>query len=453
VLREKIALPAARNAGASKKHSSAAVSLRRNVALAQNALELARPFARCAGSAVFCRCWALRSATREELGWRPSRRPGKLTGEHMGSYRRSALHRCSAVALSLAAFTGCGVSPRAAALGTDHEPFINGADNRLDYFQLQDVDERAAMQSFAVALMPLVNVDALLSGELDQIPSWGQSNDLCADEPFRDQPSASFCSGVLVDWDLVLTSGHCMDLVPMEALRVVLGYYYSAPGQLALSSGDVYSVAEVVASRRDPSSYEQRLDFAWLRLSSPVQAPHHPAAVYRSSPGPRLGDPIISISAGGGIPLKLDDGAHVQETRETTGDYFVADTDTSEGSSGGGAFAPDLALLGTLARGAPDFVQQASGCQVSDKAQAPNQAREQFTYLYRSIQDLCQAEPRRWLCDAQCAEPCLPPSAPLAPPSSADASCAVGASGAGPARALLPLLCAAALLRRRRRRA
>ncbi|HVZ37397.1 MAG TPA: serine protease [Polyangiaceae bacterium] len=371
----------------------------------------------------------------------------------MGSYRRSALHRWAAVALSLAAFTGCAVSPGAATLGADQEPFINGADNRLDYFQLQNVDERAAMQSFAVALMPLVNAQALVSGEVDQIPSWGQLNDLCADEPFRDQPSASFCSGVLVDWDLVLTSGHCMDLVPLEALRVVLGYYYTAPGQLALSSSDVYSAAEVVASRRDPSSYEQRLDFAWLRLNGLVQAPHHPAAVYRRSPGPSLGDPIISISAGGGIPLKLDDGAHVQETRETTGDYFVADTDTSEGSSGGGAFAPDLALLGTLARGAPDFVQQDSTCQVSDKSQNPNEAREQFTYLYRSIQDLCEVEPQRWLCDAQCAEPCLPPSAPLDPPSSADANCAIGAWGAGRTRAVLPLFCAVASLRRRRKRA
>jgi hypothetical protein len=372
--------------------------------------------------------------------------------ETMRSYRSSALHRCSAVALLLAAFAGCGVSPPAAALGTEHQPFINGGDNRLDFFQLQEPEQRAAMQSFAVALMPLVNVQALLAGQLDQIPSWGQLNDLCADEPFRDQPSASFCSGVLVDWDLVLTSGHCLDLVPMEALRVVLGYYYSAPGELALSSSDVYSAAEVVASRRDPSSYEQRLDFAWLRLDGAVQAPHHPAAVYPRSPGPRLGDPIVSISAGGGIPLKLDDGGHVQETRETTGDYFVADTDTSEGSSGGGAFAADLALVGTLARGAPDFVQQAPGCQVSDQAQDPNQAREQFTYVYRAIQDLCEVDPRRWFCDAQCAEPCLPPAAPMVAASSANASCTISASGAGATRTVLVLFAAIVSLARRRKR-
>src|SRR4051812_43602771 len=226
-------------------------------------------------------------------------------------------------------------------LGDKQQAFINGSDDRLEYFELTDPAQRAALAEFPVALMPASNLRALTSGDAAGIESWGELDELCDDAPFRAELAASFCSGVLVDWNLVLTSGHCIDLVPIQALRVVFGYYYVAPGKLALSNADAYPVAEVVVSRRDPAEADQRLDFAWLRLQSAVKAPHRPVAVYTQPPGPALGDSIISIGAGGGVPIKLDAGGHVQETRDAYGDYFVADTDTSEGSSGGGAYATD----------------------------------------------------------------------------------------------------------------
>ncbi len=35
---------------------------------------------------------------------------------------------------------------------------------------------------------------------------------LCAEEPFVDQPAVASCSGVLIDEDLVLTVGHCFEV-------------------------------------------------------------------------------------------------------------------------------------------------------------------------------------------------------------------------------------------------
>jgi hypothetical protein len=355
----------------------------------------------------------------------------------------------------VALLSGCGANGGTPLeLGEAQQSFINGNDDRLEYFELTDPGQRAALAQFPVALLPASNLRALTSGAAAALESWGELDELCADAPFRSEPAASFCSGVLVDWDLVLTSGHCVNLVPLDELRVVFGYYYAAPGELAVSNADAYRVAEVVVSERDSAQADERLDFAWLRLTSPVKLPHRPAAVYTQPPGPAVGDSILSIGAGGGVPIKLDAGGHVQETRTASRDYFVADTDTSEGSSGGGAYATDLGLLGTLARGAPDFVPTSSGCRETDQNLVPSDAREEFTFVYRSVEELCKVDPTRSLCDASCAQPCPPPEPPAgARDSQTGCTIALRRKERGADTALLLWLAVAATARARRRRA
>ncbi len=268
------------------------------------------------------------------------------------------------------------------------------------------------MEHSIVALVPDVAARPLSRGNLSTVPTWGQLNALCPDQPFVDQPSAAFCSGVLVDWDLVLTSGHCVDIVPRRNLRVVFNYFFRDPGELALTRGDIYTVDEVVLARDDQNAAPERLDYGWLRLSEPARLPHVPAAVRTQIPELALGDGIVAINAGGGVPLKFDSGGRVRDLRAGLDDYFVADTDTSEGSSGGPAFNEDFALVGTLARGAPDFVRTSSGCAASDHEENPGLAREQFTYVARSVEGLCQVDPDRWFCDSSCKDGCEPPPSP-----------------------------------------
>ena len=304
-------------------------------------------------------------------------------------------------------------SGAAADLGAARAEFVNGADDRREYFEVTEDAERAPFEQSLVALVPLFNARELSQGNEKALSTWGEVNGLCEGEPYLDQPSASFCSGVLVDWDLVLTSGHCVNVVPLSNLRIVFNYYYRQPGELAVSEGDIYEVEEVVTSRTDRDLNAPRLDFGWLRLKKRVQEPHRPARLQTGSPDTALGDAVISISAGGGAPLKLDAGGQVLDLRAETNDYFIADTDTSEGSSGGAAFTEDLTLLGTLARGAPDFVRTDTGCWTTDHASSPLEAREQFTYFYRSVQGLCEQDQSSRLCDSSCRDsPCDPPPRP-----------------------------------------
>jgi hypothetical protein len=338
---------------------------------------------------------------------------------------------------------GCGGEPGALAasepLGSAREPFINGPDDRREYYQLTDDRARAVMEQSIVALVPDVAARPLSRGNLSAVPTWGELNGLCPDQPFVDQPSAAFCSGVLVDWDLVLTSGHCVDIVPLRNLRVVFNYFFSNPGELALTRGDIYTVEKVILARDDQSAAQEQLDYGWLRLSEPVRLPHVPAAVRTRTPELALGDGIVAINAGGGVPFKLDSGGRVRDLREGLDDYFVADTDTSEGSSGGPAFNEDFALVGTLARGAPDFVRTSAGCAATDSEENPRFAREQFTYVSRSAEGLCRVDPGRWLCDESCEDGCAPPPSPdlatevsggcaLAPGKARRGSSAIGAA-------------------------
>jgi V8-like Glu-specific endopeptidase len=352
-----------------------------------------------------------------------------------------------------AAVAGCGEAP-AERLGRAQEPFVNGEDDRKEYFELEP-GQRAAVEQFAVVLTTEGAADALVSGRADVLPTWRQVNRLCAGEPFAEQTAGAFCSGVLVDWRLVLTSGHCVDAIPLEELRVMFGYYLDGPDQLALGAGDVYSVDQVVASRRDEEvagDQGERLDYAWIELSEPVQAPHRPAAVYTRGPGVAVGDPVVSVGAGGGVPIKWDAGGHVQDTRSEFEDYFIADTDTSQGSSGGGVYDAELRVVGSLARGAADFSRSDAGCFVTNRESDPALALEQFTYAYRAVEGLCETGYPSAICEDACEEPCETALRPApAPQADSDDGCALRPARSGAGSVLLPALGALALLRRRAR--
>jgi hypothetical protein len=317
-----------------------------------------------------------------------------------------------AVAVSCSVFIGCGAeAPHDAPfrLGQWHQPFVNGGDDRREYFELDEPAERSALERSATALMTEDAAAAVVAGHVGALPTWSQVNQLCEDEPFGDQPAAAFCSGVLVDWNLVLTSGHCVDLVPLENLRVAFAYFYRDPGDLALTEADIYAVRRVIVARRDGASLNdagERLDFAWLELAEPARPPHRPAPTYTERRGVEPNDAVISIGAGGGVPIKWDEGGHVQDIRADFDDYFTADTDTSQGSSGGGIFDGGLALLGSLARGAADFEPTEAGCYVTSTESEPSAAREQFTYAHRAVEALCATGSASVLCDSSCDEPC-----------------------------------------------
>jgi Trypsin-like peptidase domain len=315
-----------------------------------------------------------------------------------------------AVTVVVAASAGCGAVPdrperRASSV-------VYGADDRKEYFDVASPEERSLMAESMVALVPRSALSWSEGNAVVAAPSWGEAGNLCAGERFADQPAGAFCSGVLVDWDLVLTAGHCVRLLALKDFAIVFGYYYAQPGHLALGR-DVATPVSIVSEALDPGGAEPRLDYAWLRLEHPVGSQRRPAPTYVRPASLARGDSLVSIGTGGGVPAKLDDGGEILDNRAAQADYFVADTDTVKGSSGGGGFDHGLNLAGVLVRGQMDLVPTDAGCNAT--VQLPDAdagAGEEFTYAHRAVEGLCASGLNASsLCRADCENPCqaLPP--------------------------------------------
>ncbi len=342
-----------------------------------------------------------------------SSRPIVSREARKGTRARIAARALLTIVTPLVAGCAGAAGDGASALGRDESPIVYGSDDRHEYFEPEAAPFRALMSESIVALVRQASLRPTKGGAVLDAPSLGESDALCPGERFADEPAAAFCSGVLVDWDLVLTAGHCARLFPLNEVVIAFGYYYTKPGELALGS-DTRHAVEVVSESLDGEGAEPRLDYAWLRLDRRAEPPRRPAPL-RNDAGPlRAGDPLTFIASAGGTPVKVDDGATVHDAREGTNDYFVADTDSSHGSSGGGAFDRDLRLAGILVRGQSDFALTPSGCNATVREPNGAAAAEEFTYTHRALEGLCREDASgRSICD-------LPPS-----PSPPAASCAL----------------------------
>ena len=53
---------------------------------------------------------------------------------------------------------------------------------------------------------------------------FGEAYDLCLDEKYREQPITAFCSGVLVDSDVIATTGHCINSETVSDTGFIFGF-------------------------------------------------------------------------------------------------------------------------------------------------------------------------------------------------------------------------------------
>jgi hypothetical protein len=336
----------------------------------------------------------------------------------------------------------CGEAHREIAVVERALVFDN--DDRRDYFEVTDTATHAALREAVVAVMPASLALDLAAQRADQLPTLGARINLCPNEPFGLQPSGAICSGVLLDWDLVLVARHCVQDVPLRDLAVVFGFYLEEPSRLAVTASDVYGIDVVVAAGDEDD------DYSWLRLEQAVASPHRPAAVYTGSMALDLGTELTIMSSTAGVPIKIDQGARVFDSGLPERTHFVADSDTFQGSSGGGAFDAHLGLVGILESGGRDYVRTDAGCEVTRRVLTTDEMpTETYAYAYRAVQSLCEVYSSP-LCEQTCGQPCRVPAL-----AEAVDGCAVrpGRHGGSAATCLTALfmLCACRLKRRGRR--
>lgn len=239
------------------------------------------------------------------------------------------------------------------AAGT-HPKVVYGADDRIDVYQ----ETNPLRQQWAAATCALINTTKLTrnqDGTWTVSPSaylrWGVP--ACPDEPFGNQPSTAFCTGFMVDDDLIVTAGHCYSSTSLSTVRFVFGYWMedAATPRLTFLESEVYTGIEVVSYA---SSGE--FDHSVVRVDRPITAPGAHPFIIRREGTIQPGEYVGVIGHPSGLPMKIAFGDTYVRSSSVTG-YFVANLDTYGGNSGSPVINATTGMLeGILVRGATDFV-------------------------------------------------------------------------------------------------
>ncbi len=307
---------------------------------------------------------------------------------------------------ALLLFTASGCAAADAATGealrevSSHEQaIVYGEDDRQELYQVEDPVLREIGRSSVAALIKKEAVHRLASGEVRVSPtSLTEIYRLCPGQRFERQPAAATCSAVLIDKDLMITAGHCVESdEDCKTYSFVFDYAYKTEGQLEnISGSDVYGCRRIVSR----TFTETRADFAIVQLDR-VPTARSPIPVRRSAMG--IEEPLTTMGFTSGLPLKVDQGAVVQDARSTLYDFFALNSDTFEGSSGSAVLDQNYELAGVLVRGGKDYTETSSGCAVvtvvPPDAGIPEWRWEQATYAGPAVDALCaEGYPSEHLC-------------------------------------------------------
>ncbi|MEO0323782.1 MAG: serine protease, partial [Myxococcota bacterium] len=270
-------------------------------------------------------------------------------------------------------------------------PVIYGEDERRDLFETLDLDLVDIGERSVAALVTrdIVSVggDRVFLGTGETLDSFFANSvgaPLCPEERFRDQPSAAFCSGTLIDDDLVLTAAHC---VPLERFcadtSLVFRFYNEGPGRLAeITEADVYDCIGIEA-------ISWLRDVAVLRLDRPVEGDLAPVDIRPDGRPLQPGDPIFLAGFPQGVPMKTAVGEAGGPIDPESTAFFA---DIQGGNSGSAVLDARGRVAAVVSRGqTPDYTLTRDDCFASTRLTDGEGIGEIAGYVYRPLAELCGA--------------------------------------------------------------
>lgn len=256
---------------------------------------------------------------------------------------------------------------------------VYGVDDRKDVYQVNN-NQLLSLADSTVALIDSDQIEEL-GGDFSKINGrkFGDSYNLCAEEPFREQPTGAFCSGFLVSDEIIVTAGHCIRTQnSCIDTKFVFGFAMKSSQDTpeVVNSADVYGCQELIHSEVDGSG----ADFAVVKLDRKVLN-HEPLSL-RQGGQVTPGTDLTVIGHPAGIPTKIAGGAKV---RSQENGYFNTNLDTYGGNSGSAVFNSQSGEVeGILVRGATDFVYK-NGCRVSNVCENNGCRGEDVTQITRVL--------------------------------------------------------------------
>ncbi len=327
----------------------------------------------------------------------------------MDKHVRSLLRLIAAGAVAAVAAPACNeaspddASGEGADAGEKVDDVVYGNDDRQDVFAHPNAALVARARQSTVALMSPSDFNASNPNNVTfNGPTLRAAQNLCSNQRFLDDPTPAFCSGTLIDDDLVLTAGHCVTSASSCAsTRFVFNFYRPAAGALQpVTTADIFSCSSIVA-RQQSTVNGRNLDFAVLRLDRPAAPRFAPAPVRAGNAAMAAGQNVAVIGSGSGIPFKIDSGGSVRDPRASVLDFFIASTDTFGGNSGSGVYeTAGNTVAGILVRGETDYVSNGS-CNVVNTCAESGCSGESITYVRPAIDAFCAASTSPRLCANQ----------------------------------------------------
>lgn len=268
--------------------------------------------------------------------------------------------------------------------GTTQAEVIYGTDDREDPHTFADAAWAARSREFTAALIPASQVDLTNPNDVDiGDRTFSERFNLCPGERFESQPAVADCSATLIDDDIMLTAGHCIN--NCNDSYFVFDYAVDASGDVPpITSDDVYRCVDFLAYAQS----QTRLDYAVVRLERPVVG-REPAAVRVSDAVLTPGTPLVVSGFPSGLPLKIADNGVVRST-DANVELFLANLDTFRGNSGSGVFDDDTKeLVGILVDGEVDFVDD-GGCLRANQCPNDGCRGEDVVYAFHAIREMCE---------------------------------------------------------------
>ena len=229
--------------------------------------------------------------------------------------------------------------------------FEYGSTSSKDYFEIKDQEVLNDADS-VVAIITSDQIQDNSDGTFSlRSHEFGDSYNLCSDEKYREQPVVAFCSGVLINSDVIATTGHCINSINLSEIRFIFGFKLNSINEtnIVFNNSEIYKGKKII----NRILTDNGQDYALVKLDKQVM--NHKISRIRIDGKISDNAKVHVIGHPCGLPLKVGDNAIIKDNDNES--YFVANLDTYGGNAGSPVFNSNThEIEGILARGETDFI-------------------------------------------------------------------------------------------------